>query len=458
MAAALGGGGMRRAQVLLGHLAGPTPGTGTGLRAAPCGSHSRTSPDDVVVVHGRRTAIGRAKRGGFKPSLKMSIFVLRSWETSVWVSEQLPSNLKLLGWIVLWDQLLLVSHGIFANIMGLVCSGNVLQPGAGALIARVAQFLSGIPETVPCSSVNRQCSSGLQAIINIAGGIRNGSYDIGLACGVETMSLRSANNPGDISSSMMENSKARDCLIPMGITSENVAEKFGVSRKKQDAFALASQQKAAKAQQMGLFKTEIVPVTTTVVDNEGNRKTITVHQDEGIRPSTTLEGLAKLKPAFKEDGSTTAGNASQVSDGAAAVLLAKRSKAAQLGLPVLGVLRSFAVVGVPPDVMGIGPAYAIPAALEKAGLTLNDIDIFEINEAFASQAMYCVEKLGIPMEKVNPLGGAIALGHPLGCTGARQVVTLLNELKRRGKRAYGVVSMCIGTGMGAAAVFEYPGN
>ncbi|NXP34414.1 THIKB thiolase, partial [Leiothrix lutea] len=291
------------------------------------------------------------------------------------------------------------------------------------------------------------------------------------------MSLRSANNPGDISSNMMDNPKARDCLIPMGITSENVAEKFGVSRKKQDAFALASQQnspavhlqniltfdtlpftRAAKAQQMGLFKTEIVPVKTTVADNEGNKKTITVHQDEGIRPSTTLEGLAKLKPAFKEDGSTTAGNASQVSDGAAAVLLAKRSKAAQLGLPVLGVLRAFAVVGVPPDVMGIGPAYAIPVAVEKAGLTLNDIDIYEINEAFASQAVYCVEKLGIPMEKVNPLGGAIALGHPLGCTGARQVVTLLNELKRRGKRAYGVVSMCIGTGMGAAAVFEYPGK
>ncbi|NXL80017.1 THIKB thiolase, partial [Leptocoma aspasia] len=291
------------------------------------------------------------------------------------------------------------------------------------------------------------------------------------------MSLRSANNPGDISSNMMDNPKARDCLIPMGITSENVAEKFGISRKKQDAFALASQQnspalhlqnilifhtlfftRAAKAQQMGLFKTEIVPVKTTVADNEGNKKTITVHQDEGIRPSTTLEGLAKLKPAFKEDGSTTAGNASQVSDGAAAVLLAKRSKAAQLGLPVLGVLRSFAVVGVPPDVMGIGPAYAIPVAVEKAGLTLNDIDIYEINEAFASQAVYCVEKLGIPMEKVNPLGGAIALGHPLGCTGARQVVTLLNELKRRGRRAYGVVSMCIGTGMGAAAVFEYPGQ
>ncbi|KAM4793327.1 3-ketoacyl-CoA thiolase, peroxisomal isoform 2-T2 [Cyanocitta cristata] len=337
----------RRAQLVLGHLAGAAPASGAAARAVPCagGSPSAPSPDDVVVVHGRRTAIGRARRGGFKDTTPDELLA------AVMTAVLQDVNLR-------------------PEVLGDICVGNVLQPGAGALIARVAQFLSGIPETVPCSSVNGQCSSGLQAIINIAGGIRSGSYDIGLACGVETMSLRSANNPGDISSSMMDNPKARDCLIPMGITSENVAEKFGVSRKKQDAFALASQQKAAKAQQMGLFKTEIVPVKTTVSDNDGNKKTITVHQDEGIRPSTTLEGLAKLKPAFKEDGSTTAGNASQVSDGAAAVLLAKRSKAAQLGLPVLGVLRSFAVVGVPPDVMGIGPAYAIPVAVEKAGCVL----------------------------------------------------------------------------------------
>ncbi|XP_030405845.1 3-ketoacyl-CoA thiolase, peroxisomal isoform X1 [Gopherus evgoodei] len=344
------------------------------------------------------------------------------------------------------------SQDLFLTSEGSSQSQHSVVPEAGK------GELRGIPETVPLSCVNRQCSSGLQAVINIAGGIRNGSYDIGLACGVETMSLRNASNPGDVSSRMMDNSKARDCLIPMGMTSENVAERFGISRKKQDDFALASQQKAARALQMGLFKNEIIPVRTTVKDDQGNQKTITVLQDEGIRPSTTLEGLAKLKPAFKENGSTTAGNSSQVSDGAAAVLLAKRSKAAQLGLPVLGVLKSYAVVGVPPDIMGIGPAYAIPVALEKAGLTVNDIDIYEINEAFASQVVYCVEKLGIPKEKVNPLGGAIALGHPLGCTGARQVVTLLNELKRRGKRAYGVVSMCIGTGMGAAAVFEYPGK
>ncbi|NWI12620.1 THIKB thiolase, partial [Crypturellus soui] len=431
-------GAMRRVQVVLGHLAGLPAGSsdsGARLQAAPCASYAAlNSPDDVVVVHGRRTAIGRSKRGGFKDTTPDEL--LSAVLTAVLQDVDLPPE-----------------------AVGDICVGNVLQPGAGALIVRIAQFLSGIPQTVPCSVVNRQCSSGLQALINIAGGIRNGAYDIGLACGVESMSLRSpADNPGDISSRTMDNSKARDCLIPMGITSENVAERFGVSRKKQDAFALTSQQKAARAQQLGLFKTEIVPVTTTVVDDKGNRRTITVSQDEGVRASTTLEGLAKLKPSFKQNGSTTAGNASQVSDGAAAVLLAKRSKAAQLGLPILGVLKSFAVVGVPPDIMGIGPAYAIPVALEKAGLTLNDIDIYEINEAFASQALYCIEKLGIPMEKVNPLGGAIALGHPLGCTGTRQVVTLLHELKRRGKRAYGVVSMCMGTGMGAAAVFEYPGN
>ncbi|XP_004854312.1 3-ketoacyl-CoA thiolase B, peroxisomal isoform X1 [Heterocephalus glaber] len=317
----------------------------------------------------------------------------------------------------------------------------------------------GIPETVPLSTVNRQCSSGLQAVANIAGGIRNGSYGIGMACGVESMSLAEIGKPGNITSRLLENEKARDCLIPMGITSEKVAERFGISREKQDTFALASQQKAARARSRGCFRDEIVSVTTTILDDtKGTKKRITVSQDEGIRPDTTMEGLSKLKPAFKNGGSTTAGNASQVSDGAAAIPLAQRSKAEELGLPILGVLRSYAVVGVPPDIRGIGPAYAIPVALQKSGLTVNDVDIFEINEAFASQAVYCVEKLGIPPEKLNPLGGAVALGHPLGCTGARQVITLLNELKRRRKRAYGVVSMCIGTGMGAAAVFEYPGN
>ncbi|KAM4705771.1 3-ketoacyl-CoA thiolase, peroxisomal [Rhinophrynus dorsalis] len=418
---------MHRVRVVVGHL----PDSSRGVRAEGTSSLADRA-QDIVIVTGRRTPICKAKRGGFKETTPDEL--LSSVMTAV-----------------------LKDVNLSPEMIGDICVGNVLQPGGGALVARAAQFFSGIPETVPCYCVNRQCSSGLQAIINIAGGIRNGSCDIGLACGVESMTLRSV-NPGDVSSRIVENSKARDCLIPMGITSENVAERFGVSRQKQDAFSLFSQQRAAAAQRAGHFKNEIVPVTTTITDDQGNTKTITVTEDEGIRASTTIEGLGKLKPAFKEGGSTTAGNSSQVSDGAAAVLIAKRSAAVQLGLPISLVLRSYAVVGVPPDVMGIGPAYAIPVALEKAGLTINDIDVYEINEAFASQAVYCVEKLGIPLEKVNPNGGAIALGHPLGCTGTRQTVTLLNELKRRGKRGFGVVSMCIGTGMGAAAVFEYPGN
>lgn len=424
---------MRRLQVVLGHLKG-RPAPDPEPQAAPCLSGARrASAEDVVVVHGRRTAIGRSGRGGFKDTTPDEL--LSAVMTAVLQDVKLsPAQL------------------------GDICVGNVLQPGAGAVMARIAQFLSDIPETVPLSTVNRQCSSGLQAVASIAGGIRNGSYDIGMACGVESMSLADRGNPGNITSRLVEKEKARDCLIPMGITSENVAKRFGISREKQDAFALASQQKAARAQRQGCFQAEIVPVTTTIRDDKGTEQSVTVAQDEGIRPGTTMEGLAKLKPAFKSGGSTTAGNSSQVSDGAAAILLARRSKAEQLGLPILGVLRSYAVVGVPPDIMGIGPAYAIPVALQKAGLTVDDVDIFEINEAFASQAVYCVEKLKLPPEKVNPLGGAVALGHPLGCTGARQVITLLNELKRRGKRAYGVVSMCIGTGMGAAAVFEYPGN
>uniref|UniRef100_A0A667GGN9 Acetyl-CoA acyltransferase 1 n=1 Tax=Lynx canadensis TaxID=61383 RepID=A0A667GGN9_LYNCA len=385
---------MRRLQVVLGHLTG-RPGSGwePAPQAAPCWSGAQpVSADDVVVVHGRRTAIGRGGRGGFKDTTPDEL--LSAVMTAVLRDVKLsPAQL------------------------GDICVGNVLQPGAGAIMARIAQFLR-----------------------------------------VESMSLADRGNPGNITSRLAEKEKARDCLIPMGITSENVAERFGISREKQDTFALASQQKAARAQSKGCFRAEIVPVTTTVHDDKGTERSITVAQDEGIRPNTTMEGLAKLKPAFKKGGSSTAGNSSQVSDGAAALLLARRSKAEELGLPILGVLRSYAVVGVPPDIMGIGPACAIPVALQKAGLTVNDVDIFEINEAFASQAVYCVEKLGLPPEKVNPLGGAVALGHPLGCTGARQVITLLNELKRRGKRAYGVVSMCIGTGMGAAAVFEYPGN
>ena len=221
----------------------------------------------------------------------------------------------------------------------------------------------------------------------------------------------------------------------------------------QDKFAVESHQKAARSQKEGWSSKEITVYKTMIKDKDGNEKEILVDRDDGVRVETTMESLGKLKPAFKKDGTTTAGNSSQVTDGAAAVLLARRDVAKKLGLKIYGRIVSFAVAGVPPEIMGVGPAYAIPAALKKAGLEVKDIDVFEINEAFASQALYSIEKCGIPKEKVNPRGGAIALGHPLGMTGARQVTTLFHELERTGKK-FGVISMCIGTGMGAAGVFE----
>lgn len=258
-------------------------------------------------------------------------------------------------------------------------------------------------------------------------------------------------DPDQIHESVFDHEGARNCLMPMGQTSENVATKFGINRETQDKFAVASHAKAAQAQEKGLFKDEIVPIKTKYTDKDGKEKEVTVSADDGIRKGTTVEGLAKLKPAFKKDGTTTAGNSSQVTDGAATVLLARRSYAKKNGLPILAKFVGYQVVGVDPTIMGIGPAYAIPAVLEQCGLKKEQIDIYEINEAFASQASYSVNKVGIDANKVNPKGGAIALGHPLGCTGARQIATLLPELKRQNAKL-GVVSMCIGAGMGAAAV------
>ena len=220
-----------------------------------------------------------------------------------------------------------------------------------------------------------------------------------------------------------------------------------------DAFAAESHRRALHAQQNGWFDDEIIPITTTYTDKEGNEQTVTLSKDNGIRPGTTVEKLARLKPSFKKTGSSTAGNSSQTTDGAAAVLMARRSVAEKLGLPIVGRFIAYSVAGVPPEIMGVGPAYAIPKVIEKAGITLNDIDVFELNEAFASQATWSADKLGLDYAKVNPRGGAIALGHPLGCTGARMVATLLSELRRTSGR-YGIISMCIGTGMGAAALIE----
>ncbi|KAL3832273.1 hypothetical protein ACJMK2_023932 [Sinanodonta woodiana] len=424
---------MERMKVMFGHI---TPAS---LQPEEVKGRSPSkfadSPDDICVVSALRTPIAKAKRGAFKDTHGDDL-----------LSQVFTAVIK--------------DAKINPADIGDICVGNV-GDGRSAFTARVAQFFSGIPETVPVSSVNRQCSSGLQAFMNIAGGIRNGAYDIGLAAGVEMMSkntIADRKQFSDLNPKIFEVDNAKDCLIPMGITSENVAKKFGITREEQDRFSLESHKRAAIAQEQGLFDAEIIPVTVSVMDKDGNERTVTVTKDEGVRAGTTMEILGKLQPAFEEGGSTTAGNSSQVSDGAAGVLVVRRSEAIKRGMPILGVLRGFAVAGVPPEIMGIGPAVAIPKVLERAGLTVDDIDIFEINEAFASQAYYSMKKLGIPHEKVNPKGGAIALGHPLGCTGARQIGTLLHELKRRGKRGLGVISMCIGTGMGAAALFEYPGN
>ncbi|KAJ8450649.1 hypothetical protein Cgig2_020286 [Carnegiea gigantea] len=341
--------------------------------------------------------------------------------------------------------------------VGDIVVGTVLAPGGQrASECRMAAFYAGFPETVPVRIVNRQCSSGLQAVADVAAAIKAGFYDIGIGAGLESMTANQMAWEGSVNPKVKEFAKARDCLLPMGVTSENVAERFGVTREEQDQAAVESHRKAAAATAAGKFKDEIVPVHTKVVDPKtGDEKPITVAVDDGIRPNASLSDLAKLKPVFKKDGTTTAGNSSQVSDGAGAVLLMKRSVAMQKGLPILGVFRTFAAVGVDPAIMGIGPAVAIPAAVKAAGLELDDIDLFEINEAFASQFVYCRKKLDLDPEKINVNGGAMALGHPLGATGARCVATLLHEMKRRGKDCrFGVLSMCIGTGMGAAAVFE----
>lgn len=224
-----------------------------------------------------------------------------------------------------------------------------------------------------------------------------------------------------------------------------------MKREDLDRFAVESHAKAARAQKEGRFVNEIIPVRTILKDKNGDAKKVVIDKDDGIREGTTYEALAKLKPAFSKTGLTTAGNSSQTTDGAAAVILARRSTAERLKLPIVGRLIAHTVVGVPPEIMGVGPGYAVPKVLEKVGLTKDDIDVYELNEAFASQALWSCRKIGLDLAKVNPNGGAIALGHPLGCTGARQVSTLLNELKRQNK-TYGVISMCIGTGMGAAAV------
>mmetsp|Transcript_26178 Transcript_26178/g.57193 ORF Transcript_26178/g.57193 Transcript_26178/m.57193 type:complete len:462 (+) Transcript_26178:146-1531(+) len=395
-----------------------------------------SAADDVVIVASLRTPLTKAKRGGLKDTDAVDLLAT----VFKGVIEQTRIDPKDIGDIVI---------------------GSVLGPSSQrANEARIASFFANIPEVVPVRTVNRQCSSGLQAIADVAAAIRAGFYTIGLAGGVETMSSNPMAWEGGINARIGEFPKAQGCLMPMGVTSENVAAKFGVDRKTQDEFAVKSHKKAAAAQAAGKFRDEIVPVRTKVIDPKTGAETpVVVSEDDGVRASTTMETLSKLPTVFKKEGTTTAGNSSQVTDGAAATLLMTRAEAVRRGLPILGIFRSFSAVGVDPSIMGIGPAVAIPDAVARAGLSLDDIDVYEINEAFASQATYCVKKLGIDESKVNPNGGAIALGHPLGATGARATATLLHEMRRRGKAArFGVVSMCIGSGMGAAAVFERGGE
>jgi acetyl-CoA acyltransferase len=338
-----------------------------------------------------------------------------------------------------------------AAVEDLVLGCAMPEGEQGLNIARVVGLLGGLPIESGGLTVNRFCSSGLQAIAIAAGEILTGSAEIVIAGGVESMSMVPMTGYKlSVSPEAMESFPA--VYTPMGITAENVAKRFGISRAQQDEFALRSQKKAAEAIEKKRFDAEIVPVHGLRYEN-GARKPFLFLRDELPRPDTTLEGLAQLRPAFAAHGTVTAGNASPLSDGAAAALVMSEAKAMELGIRPLGYFRHFVTVGVDPAIMGIGPVPAVRKLLAKTGLTLNQIDLVEMNEAFASQAIYCQRELGIPDEKLNVNGGAIALGHPLGCTGAKLTATLLHELRRRGGR-YGIVTMCIGGGQGAAGLFE----
>ncbi|MDP2273045.1 MAG: thiolase family protein [Archangium sp.] len=322
----------------------------------------------------------------------------------------------------------------------------------GMNVARIAALLAGLPDTVSAMTVNRFCSSGLQSIAMVAQAIQAGQYEVGVAGGTETMTMvPMGGNKVSANPELME--KYPQVYVTMGATAEKVAAQFKVTREEQDAFAANSQKKATEAREKGTFKDEIAPITVTLFDESGKSRQVLVSDDTIIRAETTLEGLQKLKPAFDMKGTVTAGNASPLTDGAAATVVMSEKKAKELGVKPLGYFIDFAVAGVPPDIMGIGPVPAVRKLLAKNKLTVKDIDVFEVNEAFAAQSVYCLRELGIPPEKANPNGGAIAMGHPLGVSGTRMTGTLLRELKRRGGK-YGVVTMCIGGGMGAAALFE----
>ena len=388
---------------------------------------------EAVVVSAVRTAVGKAPRGILKDT--------RPDDVAAIIIKEALSRVP----------------GLKAEEVDDVVLGCAFpESDQGLNLARVVAMRAGFPNTVPGQTVNRFCSSGLQAIATAAYEIMVGATEVMVAGGVEFMSqvpimgLTPSPNPY-----LVEHNP--QVYTSMGLTAENVAEKFGISREDQDRFALSSHQKAAKAIREGRFKEEVIPIPAKVkeVKEDGTVvvKEVIFDTDEGVRYDASLEGMASLKPAFKAKGTVTAGNSSQTSDGAAALVLMSRERAEKMGVKPLAIFRSFAAAGVPPEVMGIGPAYAVPKALKRAGLTLDQIGLVELNEAFASQALYVIRNLGLNLDIVNVNGGAIAVGHPLGCTGAKLTTTLLYEMKRR-KVRYGLVTMCIGGGMGAAGVFE----
>ncbi|MBI2902269.1 MAG: acetyl-CoA C-acyltransferase [Candidatus Methylomirabilis oxyfera] len=390
---------------------------------------------EAVIVAVARTAVGKAPHGTLKDT--------RPDEMAAAVIGELTRRLPGLK-----------PQEIEDVIIG--CAFPEAEQGLN--MARVATLRAGLPDSVPGQTVNRFCSSGLQTIATAAERIMAGFADVIIAGGAESMSLvpmtgnRYAPDPY-----LAEQNPA--AYASKGITAENLARTYGVGREEQDAFALESHVKAAAAIREGRFRDEIVPLTVVRKEFRGEGKPHVVTKelifdtDEGVRFDSSADALAKLRPAFHVSGTVTAGNSSQTSDGAAAAVVMSREKAQQLSLKPLGLFRGFAVAGVKPDLMGIGPVEAIPKALRLAGISLDQLDLIELNEAFAAQALAVIHELQLSRERVNVNGGAIALGHPLGCTGAKLTATLLHEMQRR-KARYGMVTMCIGGGMGAAAIFE----
>lgn len=387
---------------------------------------------EAVIVAGARTPVGRAKKGTLANSRPDDLAALTIKET------------------------LKRANNYDGAIDDVIIGCAMPEAEQGMNMARNIAGLAGLHHKVPAITINRYCSSGLQSIAYAAEKIMLGHSEAAIAGGAESMSLIPMG--GHVikpNVELVEN--APEYYMSMGHTAEEVANRFNISREDQDAFAARSHERAAKALEEGKFDDEIVPVEVTenVVgsDNKARQVTTTLEQDEGVRPGTTSDVLAKLKPAFHVKGSVTAGNSSQMSDGAASVLVMDREKAEREGLEPLAKFHSFAVAGVEPEIMGVGPIEAVPKALKMAGLEISDIGLFELNEAFASQSLRVIRELGLDEDKVNVNGGAIALGHPLGCTGTKLTLSLVHEMKRRNEK-YGVVTMCIGGGMGAAGVFE----